>query len=209
MLQTEICDTLCSFVPGAKIATQTLIFSAQAFRFGMMAYRRIQMVENPTTARLFALGSCLQSWSGNHRLVQQVAGMVFGGLSLVRCVDDLQKLKEAAARFKTLRSLQERYSLLKDCCRLIQELSCHLYDTYAAYGDDTSPEVLVHAYTLWNELSSTPHQLKTQWEKACTYNIKLFEKKGYSGIPFTATQWCLSQISTIAAWLSPAHNSVK
>lgn len=86
----------------------------EVFRWGYLIGRKVCLVKDKKNFGPLVAGSILDSALGNLPSVQQIARIVFGTLSIMRCAEDLVELKNIGRKIKSLFLGKEYITVKKD-----------------------------------------------------------------------------------------------
>lgn len=88
---SQLNQAVCYATPGMSSAEGTFLACAETFRTGYLMCRKAYLMsQNPVS---FAAGSALSLALGQNDTLEQVARIVLGSLSILRCSEDLHKLR--------------------------------------------------------------------------------------------------------------------
>ena len=184
---SQINQAVCHVTPGVSSAEYILLTCADVFRKGYLVCRKVYLITNNPIS--FAAGSALSLALGQNDTLAQVSRIILGVLSVIKCSEDLHKLRALTKRCRRIFSGKE-YILIKgdqynvgethyaykirmekiallittlgQMAVIFGELMLHMGDAYVAFNEECSTEVFIHSRDLWDELSSDQSYLVQQ-----------------------------------------------
>lgn len=99
---TPVRQAIRVVTPELSFFQQLLLFGGEAARIGYLIGRKIRILRKKENIAPLLMGSILDAAVGHLPSVQQVARIVFGSLSILRCSEDLLKIKQLGKRCHAL-----------------------------------------------------------------------------------------------------------